>query len=248
MTSKACMPNPHMEMCSPRSFVVSSALFVFFSILWLYLLNQTLKSLQILFFSFPPLFFYLLHPLHAVKHDLSLLLQSLNSFLFCKVSNTYTHRYTHAETPAHKTFTNPESCFQLFWSWRKTKGGLLRWSMGPWGWQRGHDCLLCQPSCSLKLHRNWTPPSHPQLTTRGERKREQYFNSLPLAIHHHPLTAIWAVKLSPSERKTGILQSNWRAKLDAGQHNFYLSYRKLNISNCTKSTLRFPAQDKFKPS
>lgn len=135
-----------------------------------------------------------------------------NLCCFCKWRDTCRHRR------AHTSWTLFQMALEL-----EEDRGLLRRSIGPWGWQRGHDCLPCQPP----LPGNSTetkPHQRPQLTTKRETKRGQYFNSLPFVIHQHPLTAICAVKLPLPGRKTGILQAVWKSS-GAGQLNLYHSCR-----------------------
>ncbi len=81
-------------------------------------------------------------------------------------TGTRTHTHTHTHTHLHKSQMLFPTALEL-----EEDRGLLRWSMGPWGWQHGHDCLLCQPP--LPWNSTETEPhQRPQLTTKGERKRE----------------------------------------------------------------------------
>lgn len=104
-------------------------------------------------------------------------------------SHTSTHLVTHTHTQSCLHAQIPNAISKL-----EEDRGLLRWRMGPWGWQRGHDCLPCQPP--LPWNSTETKPhQQTQLTTREKTAREPYFNSLSFGIHHHPLPAICAVKL-----------------------------------------------------
>lgn len=116
------------------------------------------------------------------------------------------HTHTNAHTPTHLHIPpKSQMLFQTALELGEDRG-LLRWSMRPWGWQRGHDCLLgWHPlpwnSTEAKPHQK------PELTI-GDKKWECYFNSRHHAIHHRPLMTNCAVKLSfPRRNRNSSVKS-----------------------------------------
>lgn len=189
------------------SFVFLPQTFSIFSIS-LPLLLSLIKILSLCFFLYPQL-----HSLFSAFFLPPSFYSRSSSAVQLTVWNMTSHfalvsikEHTHTHTPTHLHI--PPKSQMLFQTALELGGdrGLLRWSMRPWGWQRGHDCLLGWHS----LPWNSTeakPHQKPELTIR-DKKWECYFNSRRHAIHHRPLMTNCAVKLSfPRRNRNSSVKS-----------------------------------------
>lgn len=152
----------------------------------------------------PPLLFSF--PLQSIwEYETQPLPSSEIPEIFSVSERIHTHKHTATEAD-----TQTPAKSQMLFSTApllEEDTGLLRWSMGPWGWQCRHDCLVFPP------HPPWdyrdktpvaTPPNH-----QGKEKERVVFQ-FSTFCNLSPSSNVVPVQLSYCSlvEKRGILQSS----------------------------------------